>query len=134
MNAPRVGSRVRVVSNTCHHGYTIGSTLVVVHVDAGDSTLRARKGDSGAVGSWINWADCAPAKASVWRLLSKDLPEETRLFLSAFEGIDDIGIDRSVADEILTQLPDLAERIVAYARTEEGAEALGLSALEDEKL
>jgi hypothetical protein len=126
MNPVKVGARVRVVANTCDHNYTVGSVCTVVLVDS-DGTLKARTPE-GKVGNWLRWRDCRPATMSLWDLLKKELPPDIRLFLSAFDGIEEIELQEEVVDSILAGLPDLDERIVAFARTEEGAQMLGHAA------
>jgi hypothetical protein len=123
MTPAKIGARVRVVANTCDHNYPVGSLCTVVLVDS-DGTFKARTPD-GKVGNWLRWRDCRPGSLSLWDLLKKELPPDIRLFLSSFDGIEDLELKEEVVDAILAGLPDLDERIVAFARTEEGAQLLG---------
>lgn len=130
MNPVPVGTRVRVARKTSSHNYTVGKTFVVSFIDDSDGTLRLTD-SQGQPGNWIKWDDCEPATESIWSILKRDLPQEIVLFLSAFEGVEWLTLREDVVDEILQGLPDLDERIVAFARTEEGAQSLGLKAEKD---
>jgi hypothetical protein len=122
-----VGSRVKVARNSGRHNYAIGSTITVTRIDPNDGTFMART-SGGPTGSWISWDDVVPNHKTLWEILKADLPRDMVLFLSAFEGIDSISLREDVIDEILGGLPDLNERLVAFARTEDGAAMLGLDA------
>ena len=130
MTPAKVGARVRVIANNGDHNYPVGSICSVVLVDS-DGTFKARMPD-GQVGTWLRWRDCRPAMLSLWDLLKTDLPTDIRLFLAAFDGIEDIELKEEVVDAILAQLPDLDERIVGFARTEEGSQLLGLTSAAEE--
>lgn len=126
MNPVPSGYRIRVVRNNNSHSYVLGRTYIVDRVD-NDGTFKARDA-SGVVGDWLRWDECEPGTESVWSILKKDLPPDIVLFLSAFDGVESLELREDVIDQILTSLPDLNERIVAYARSEEGALVLGLKA------
>jgi len=109
---PKEGAKIRIVANSNEHNYTIGGVYTVVHVDEGDSTLKARDA-KGVVGNWIRWSDTAPCGTVGWDFIKKVLPPDVIEFLSAFDAIDQLELSGDVKDAILLTLPDLHERILA---------------------
>ena len=111
MNPVPVGSRIRVVSNSNSHDYTVGKTYVVSTVDD-DGTFKAKDPATGSEGNWLRWRDCEPGGGIGWDFCKKVLPAEMVAFLSAFEGVDQLRLSDEVKDKILTGMPDLYERIL----------------------
>jgi len=107
-----VGTRVRVSREGGSHNYSLGSVVTVSRVDD-DGTFKGIK-PTGEEGNWLRWEHCDPAGPSLWEILSASLPDHTRLFLNAFEGVDQLSLRPKIGDEILRQLPDLQERIVSF--------------------
>jgi hypothetical protein len=124
MNPVPVGTRVRVIARSNHHSYTVGQIYTVDVVD-NDGTFRARDA-SGKVGNWIRWGDVELGGPTLWDLVRKDLPRDIVLFLSAFHGVSALEVKEEVGDKILARLPDLDKRILAFARSADGARLLGL--------
>lgn len=121
---PKEGSKIRITANSNDHNYTVGGIYTVVHVDEGDSTLKARDA-KGVVGNWIRWSDTAPSGTVGWDFIKKVLPPDVVEFLAAFDGVEQLELSGDVKDTILLSLADLHERILAEAtkkKDEEGAE------------
>lgn len=121
---PKEGAKIRITANSNDHNYTVGGIYTVVHVDEGDSTLKARDA-KGVVGNWIRWSDTAPSGTVGWDFIKKVLPPDVVEFLAAFDGVEQLELSGDVKDTILLSLADLHERILAEAtkkKDEEGAE------------
>jgi hypothetical protein len=117
-----VGTRIRVVSRSVPHSYDIGKTYSVTVVDD-DDTFKAADED-GQTRDWLPWDDCEPASPTLWDLLAPDLPDDLVRFLSCFDGIRGIALEREIVDAILRKLPDLHERVAALAATTSGAASI----------
>lgn len=111
---PKEGAKIRVIANSNEHNYTVGGIYTVVHVDEGDSTLKARDA-KGVVGNWIRWSDTAPSGSVGWDFIKKVLPSDVIEFLGTFDGIEQLELSGDVKDAILLTLPDLHERILTEA-------------------
>lgn len=118
MKPAPIGTLVRVVRNTHQHTYTIGRVYKVAHVDD-DGTFRAAD-QAGVIGNWLRWHECEPAGTTTWSRVAADLPAELVRFLSCFDGIAEISLKESVIDRILAGVPDLHERVAAFAATPTG--------------
>lgn len=118
MQPASIGTRVRVLHNETNHSYTVGGVYTVSHLDD-DGTFRATDGN-GRTGNWIRWCDCEAAGAATWHQIAADMPEPLVRFLSCFDGINAICLRESVIDAVLARLPDLHERILAFAATPSG--------------
>jgi hypothetical protein len=117
-----VGTRIRIISRSVPDSYDIGKTYTVTVVDD-DNTFKAAD-DDGQTRDWIPWEDREPASPSLWDLLAPDFPDDLVLFLSCFDGIQEIALKREVVDAILRRVPDLHERVAALAATPEGAASI----------
>jgi len=120
MNPAPVGTKVRVTNHAPDsHSYVAGKVYRVVRVDT-DGTFKAED-ESGKVGGWISWQCCERAEPSTWDRIAAALPEDLAIFLSCFDKIDQISLDEHVIDLMLGQMPNLHERILAFAKTPDGA-------------
>ena len=126
MQPSPAGSRVRIVKNCNDHSYTIGRTYKVHYVDD-DGTFRAI-GSDGKVGDWLRWGDCGPAGQAPWDRIAAELPDDLVAFLSCFDGIASLQLKESVIDEILAGLPDVHERILAFAKSDAGRGVIACNA------
>lgn len=111
---PKEGAKIRITGNSNEHNYTVGGIYTVVHVDEGDSTLKARDA-KGVVGNWIRWSDTTPCGTVGWDFIKKVLPPDVVEFLGAFDGVEQLELSGDVKDTILLSLADLHERILAEA-------------------
>lgn len=119
MQPASVGTLVRVIRNEHNHSYRVGGVYTVSRVDD-DGTFQAA-GEDGRPGNWLRWTDCEPAGFEVWSRIAADLPEPILRFLACFDGIGTITLKEPVIDAVLATLPDLEERIAAFADTPAGA-------------
>ena len=122
MEPAPVGTRIRVLTNEFNHGYQVGGTYTVSHVDT-DGTFKASD-DNGRVGNWLRWSECASACNSIWEKLVADLPEPLVRFLACFDGIGQITVKEKVIDAVLARMPDLHDRILAASSTSAGEAAI----------
>lgn len=118
MKPAPVGTRIRVISGQGTHSYTVGQIYRIVHDDQ-DGTFKAADAN-GRVGNWLRWEMCEIVGPSIWERIAADLPDDLREFLSCFDGIGDLELEERVVDAVLEELPDLHERLVAFARTPVG--------------
>jgi hypothetical protein len=118
MNPAPIGTRIRVLAGQGNHSYTVGQIYRIVQDDK-DGTFKAADA-SGRVGNWLRWELCEPVGPSIWERIAGDLPDDLRAFLSCFDGIGDVELEERVVDAVLEDVPDLHERLVAFARTPGG--------------
>jgi hypothetical protein len=110
MKNPQVNQRIRVT--TASRGYDLGTVYLITKVDHSDNTLIARDAQ-GREGSWIKWDVCMLAGPNIaWDWLKTQLPSEVLELLSAFNGLEALSLKPEVRDHILSQLPNLRERIL----------------------
>ena len=109
-----VGRKIRIISNSNDHNYTIGGVYTITHIDDGDGTLKAED-MNGVAGNWIRWCDVAPTGTVGWDFIKKVLPADVVEFLSEFDGIQNLELCSDAKDAILLSLPDLHERILKEA-------------------
>lgn len=107
----RPGDRIRPTAMFEHHDYEEGQTYVVVDIDTGDFTLRARD-EHGKTGSWIRWADCRLVNDIGWQWLKGQLPAEALELLSAFNGLDRLRLRQEITTRLVTDMPSLKQRIL----------------------
>jgi hypothetical protein len=110
MNNPQRNQRIRVTRSGC--GYDLNKTYTIATVDASDNTLIAVD-SNGNEGSWIKWDQCIDAGPNIsWDWLKTQLPGEVLELLTAFHGLEILTLKPEVRDHILTQLPNLKDRIL----------------------
>jgi hypothetical protein len=110
MKNPQRNQRIRVIRSG--RGYEPGKTYTVTKVDPSDNTLIAA--DSGGnEGSWLKWDQCILAGPNIsWDWLKTQLPSEVLELLTAFNGLETLTLKPEVRDYILSQLPNLKDRIL----------------------
>lgn len=119
MKPAPVGTRVRVTRCVHNHSYQIGGVYTITETDR-DGTFKAAD-SHGRIGNWLRWDECELAAPSVWDRIAADLPEDLVTFLSCFDGITELELKETVIDTTLASVPDLHERVVALARSKDGA-------------
>ena len=97
-----------------HHNYEQGKTYLVVDIDKNDYTLRARD-ETGNVGTWIRWADCAIIQDIGWHWLKEQLPPDALALLSAFDGLERLKLRDDVIYALVSEVPSLRKGILASA-------------------
>lgn len=119
MKKLKTGSKIRVVSNSNDHNYTVGAVYTVSTIDSNDNTLKATDA-SGTTGNWIRMSDVTMIGNVGWEFIKKVLPSDVTQFLGAFDGIDQVELTGEVKDAILLSLPDLHDRILKEALKPKG--------------
>lgn len=114
MKKLKKGAKIRVVSNSNEHNYTIGSVYTVSHIDESDNTLKATD-SNGSNGNWIRMSDVVAVGSVGWEFIKNVLPADVIQFLGTFDSIDQLELSGDVKDAILLSLPDLHERILREA-------------------
>ena len=110
MKEPQINQRIQVSRN--QSGYSVGKVYVITSVDSTDNTLIAVDSDGNA-GFWLSWDDCVILSNPVcWEWLNGRLSGEALELLSAFEGVEKLSLKPLVRDRMLTQLPNLKDRIL----------------------
>jgi len=107
-----IGLKVRLRKDHQENGLDHSTTYTIGQVDCSDSTYRVR-GSDGALKSWISFSALQPATAIGWDFLKDALPGEALDLLAAFKGLDSLELDDQVVHHILSNLPDLQERILS---------------------
>lgn len=114
MKKLKKGSKIRIVSNSNEHNYTVGAVYTVSHIDNSDNTLKATDAN-GTTGNWIRMSDVTTLGNVGWEFIKNVLPADVTQFLGAFDGIEQLELTGDVKDAILLSLPDLHERILKEA-------------------
>lgn len=110
MKNPQRNQRIRVIRSG--RGYDTGKIYVVTKIDTSDNTLMAVD-SSGNEGSWVKWENCVHAGPNIsWDWLKTQLPSEVLELLTAFNGLESLTLKPEVRDYILSQLPNLKDRIL----------------------
>lgn len=130
MKKVQVGRKIRVVSNSNEHNYTVGGVYTVTHIDDSDGTLKADDAN-GVTGNWIRWKDVVPFGTVGWDFIKKVLPADVIEFLGAFDAVEQLELSSDVKDSILLSLPDLHERILREATKPKGVPAGEESSVDD---
>ena len=118
-----IGMKVRLRKDHQESGYDHSTTYTVGQVDCSDSTYRVR-GPDGALKSWVSFTALQPATAIGWDFLKDALPGEALDLLAAFKGLDSLELDDQVVHHILSNLPDLQERILSAVHNLEAETAV----------
>jgi hypothetical protein len=119
MNPVSVGTKIRVVRCEHEHSYRVGGVYTVAVVDD-DGTFRAADAQ-GQKGNWLRWSECEPLITSSWVRIAAELPDDLVTFLSCFDGIGELELKETVVDAMLSALPDLHEKVLAFACSPEHA-------------
>lgn len=106
-----IGFKVRLRKDQQENGYDHGTTYTIGQVDCSDSTYRLRAPD-GSMKSWISFSSVQPATTVGWDFLKGALPCEALDLLAAFKGLDALELDDQVIHHILSNMPDLQDRIL----------------------
>jgi hypothetical protein len=106
-----IGTKVRLRKEHQESGMDHSTTYTIGQVDCSDSTYRVRSPD-GALKSWISFTSLQPATGIGWDFLKEALPGEALDILAAFKGLDALELDDQVIHHILSNLPDLQDRIL----------------------
>lgn len=106
-----IGTKVRLRKENQETGMDHSTTYTIGQVDCSDSTYRVR-GPDGALKSWISFTSLQPATGIGWDFLKEALPCEALDLLAAFKGLDALELDDQVIHHILSNLPDLQDRIL----------------------
>jgi hypothetical protein len=110
MNNPQRNQRIRIAGN--NRGYSANQIYTITKVDPSDNTLTATDSD-GREGPWVKWDNCFPAAPNIsWEWLKTQLPSEVLELLSAFNGLETLSLKPELRDYILSQLPNLKDRIL----------------------
>lgn len=118
-----IGLKVRLRKDHQENGYDHSTTYTIGQVDCSDSTYRVR-GPDGALKGWISFTAMQPATAIGWEFLKDALPGEALDLLAAFKGLDSLELDDQVVHHILSNLPDLQERILSAVHNLEAETAV----------
>lgn len=118
-----IGLKVRLRKDHQENGYDHSTTYTIGQVDCSDSTYRVR-GPDGALKGWISFTSMQPATAIGWEFLKDALPGEALDLLAAFKGLDSLELDDQVVHHILSNLPDLQERILSAVHNLEAETAV----------
>ena len=106
-----IGTKVRLRKEHQESGMDHSTVYTIGQVDCSDSTYRVR-GPDGALKSWISFTSLQPATGIGWDFLKEALPGEALDLLAAFKGLDALELDDQVIHHILSNLPDLQDRIL----------------------
>lgn len=111
-----IGTKVRLRKDQQESGLDHSTIYTIGQVDCSDSTYRVR-GPDGALKTWISFSSLQPANSIGWEFLKGTLPGEALDLLAAFKGLDSLELDDQVVHHILSNLPDLQERILSAVHT-----------------
>lgn len=107
-----IGFKVRLRKDHQENGLDHATTYTIGQVDCSDSTYRVR-GPDGALKGWISFSSIQPATSIGWDFLKGALPGDALDLLAAFKGLDSLELDDQVVHHILSNLPDLQDRILS---------------------
>jgi hypothetical protein len=107
----KVGDRILPIDKFEHHDYRRGESYVVVEIDGGDSTLKARD-EHGQTGRWIRWRDCEKFNDIGWEWLKGQLSVEALELLSAFDGLQTLRLRPEIRIALVERLPALKEKVI----------------------
>jgi tetratricopeptide (TPR) repeat protein len=104
MSTPKVGELYRVKHPS--NGYMEGTIYEIIRVDQSDKTVKMVD-NGGKTGSWVSWDNLISASKLRLKSLLKHLPSESKVFLSAFDGLDKLFLKEEVKDALILSITDL---------------------------
>lgn len=109
MNPAPIGTRIQVISNDSRHHYRIGGIYRVHQVD-GDGTFKAID-DLGIEGDYLRWEQCRSVGIG-WEWIREHLDSRSLDLLTAFDGLENLGLRDDVETKVITSIPNLADTIL----------------------